>query len=63
MSRRVADALIEQLEVSEGSVDLTVRDLAVEAPRFVDAAWVDANVTPPEQRSAAQREVLAESDA
>ena len=63
MSRRVADALIERLEVSEGAVDLTARDLAVESPSFVDAAWVDANFTPPEQRNEEQSAALAESDA
>lgn len=62
VSRRVADALIEQLEMREGPVNVTVRDLALTAPAFVDAAWVDANFTPDEQRSAAQRAVLAESD-
>ena len=63
MSRRVTDALIERLEVSEGAIDLTVRDLAVAGPPFVDAAWVDANFTPPEQRNEEQSAALAESDA
>ena len=63
VSRRVADSLIERLGGSEGAIDLTVRDLAIEAPRLVDAAWVDANFTPSEQRSPAQRAALAESDA
>ena len=63
VSRRMADALIERLEGSEGAIDLRVRDLAAEAPRLVDAAWVDANFTPSEQRSPAQRTALAESDA
>jgi len=63
VSRRVADALIERLDGSEGAVDVRVRDLAVEAPRLVDAAWVDANFMPSGQRSPAQRAALAESDA
>jgi FMN-dependent NADH-azoreductase len=62
VTRRVADALIEQLEMSEGPLDVTLRDLAVTLPMFVDAAWVDANFTPAEQRSAAQRVALVESD-
>ncbi len=33
------------------------------APSFVDAAWVDANFTPPEQRNEEQKAALAESDA
>jgi FMN-dependent NADH-azoreductase len=63
VSRRVADTLIEQLEMREGSVDVTVRDLGVTAPAFVDAAWVEANFTPAEQRSETKRTALAESDA
>lgn len=63
VSRRLADDLIEQLELSEGPLDLRVRDLAVEPPPFVGPAWVDANFTPPEGRSAEQRAALAGSDA
>jgi FMN-dependent NADH-azoreductase len=63
MSRWVADELIEQLQENEGTVEVRVRDLAVDAPSFVDAAWVGANFTPPEQRNEEQRAVLAESDA
>jgi len=62
MSRRVADELIGQLREREGAVQLRVRDLAVEAPSFVDADWVDANFTPPEQRNEEQKAALAESD-
>jgi FMN-dependent NADH-azoreductase len=63
MSRRVADELIERLEESEGAVEVRVRDLSVAAPSFVDAEWVDANFTPPEQRNEGQEATLAESDA
>ena len=63
MSRRLADELIEQLREREGAVEFRVRDLAVDAPSFVDAAWVGANFTPPEQRNQEQRAALAESDA
>jgi len=63
MSRRVADELIEQLREREGAVEVRVRDLAVDAPSFVDADWVDANFTPPEQRNEEQKAALAQSDA
>ena len=63
MSRWVADELIERLRENVGAVEVRVRDLAVEAPSFVDADWVDANFTPPEQRHAGQEATLAESDA
>jgi len=63
ISRWVADELIERLRESEGAVEVRVRDLAVAAPSFVDAAWVDANFTPTEQRTQEQKAALAESDA
>jgi FMN-dependent NADH-azoreductase len=63
VTRRVADALIERLEQTEGPIDLRVRDLASDAPGLVDAAWVEANFTPPEARGEAHRAALAESDA
>jgi FMN-dependent NADH-azoreductase len=63
MSRWVADELIRRLNESEGAVEVRVRDLAVGAPSFVDAAWVGANFTPPEQRNEEQSAALAESDA
>ncbi len=63
VSRRLADALVEQLETLEGTIDLRVRDLAATPPRLLDAGWVDANFTPADDRSEAQRAALAESDA
>jgi len=63
MSRWVADEMIERLNASENAIEVSVRDLAVETPSFVDAAWVDANFTPPEQRNEEQKATLAESDA
>jgi FMN-dependent NADH-azoreductase len=63
VSRQVADVLIARLEESEGPIDLRVRDLAIDTPPFVDADWVGANFTPPEERGEAQRAALAHSDA
>jgi FMN-dependent NADH-azoreductase len=62
MTRRLADAPIERLTQDAGPVETRVRDLAAAPPRLVDAAWVDANFTPAETRTAAQRAALAESD-
>ena len=63
ISRRLADALIERLERQERVIDLRVRDLAVQPPGLVDAAWLDASSTPDEARSPAQHAALAESEA
>lgn len=63
VTQRVADALIAQLERSEGPIELRVRDLASETPRLLDADWIGANFTPEEERSESQRAVLAGSDA
>jgi len=63
LTRQVADALIERIGAGGRPAEVTVRDLAAAAPALVDAAWVDANFTPMDQRSAAQRAALAESDA
>ncbi len=63
MTRRVADALVAELERGDGPIDLRVRDLASQPPRLLDPDWVKANFTPPEGRGEAERAALAESDA
>jgi FMN-dependent NADH-azoreductase len=63
ISRRLADTLIERLERQERVIDLSVRDLAVQPPGLVDAAWLDASSTPAVARSPAQHAALAESEA
>lgn len=63
ISRRLADALIERLERQARVIDLGVRDLAVQPPGLVDAAWLDASSTPAEARSPAQHAALTESEA
>jgi len=62
VSRTLADRLIDRLRQTHGAVALTRRDLAVNPPAFVDEAWVAANFTPVETRSATQQATLAESD-
>ena len=46
----------------EGEIELTRRDLSKGIP-LVDEAWINANFTAEEDRTAQQREALAESDA
>ena len=62
VSRMLSADLIGALEDRHGTVELTRRDLNKGMP-FVDDAWINANFTAPEERSAEQRSALAESDA
>ena len=61
ISRRLVNDLLEALEDRYPSIRVTQRDVAAGLP-FVDDAWVSANFTPEEERSASDREVLALSD-
>lgn len=62
ITRQIADQLIDGLAVRVGELAITRRDVAEGLP-FVDAGWVDANITDPDARSDAQRAKLAGSDA
>lgn len=62
VSRMLGADLIDALEARHGNIELQRRDLSRGMP-FVDEAWIEANFTAPEDRSAAQRAALAESDA
>ncbi|PWE17449.1 FMN-dependent NADH-azoreductase [Marinicauda salina] len=61
VSRALSARLADRLAVPDGTV--TVRDLAADPVPQVDAAWVEANFTPAEDRTDAQRAALAGSDA
>jgi len=62
VSRRLSQDIIAALESRHGDVDVTRRDLA-DGIGLVDEAWIAANFTAEEERTAAQRERLATSDA
>jgi FMN-dependent NADH-azoreductase len=62
VSRMLTRELIESLEAREGAVEVTRRDLADGIP-LVDEAWINANFTAEEERTALQRDALAVSDA
>ncbi len=62
VSRRLSGDLVGALEERHGNIELTRRDLG-RGVAFVDDAWIDANFTAAEERSAEQRAALAESDA
>ena len=61
VSRQLSRDLIAALDDRYGNVEVASRDLADGVP-FVDQAWIEANFTPEESRSAGQREALAYSD-
>jgi FMN-dependent NADH-azoreductase len=62
VSRMLTGELIEALEIREGDLSVTRRDLGDGVP-VVDEAWINANFTPEEERSEDQRNTLARSDA
>jgi FMN-dependent NADH-azoreductase len=61
VTRQLSRDLIAALDDRYGNVEVSSRDLADGVP-FVDQAWIEANFTPAESRSAEQREALAYSD-
>jgi len=60
ITRQLADQMISGLQARLTDVTVTRRDVAQGLP-FVDAAWVYANFTDPDARSAAHLESLAGS--
>ena len=62
VTRLLADLLVQDLAERVSGLSVTRRDVAQGLP-FVDTAWVDANFTDVDTRSAAQRQTLAGSDA
>jgi len=61
VSRALSGQFIDTLRNEMGEPAVRHRDVAAGLP-FVDADWIGANFTPAEQRSAQQRQRLAESD-
>ncbi len=62
ISRNLADTLMRRLDTQD-QTSVIRRDLATTPASIVDDRWVRANFTRPEDRSDADRAVLAESDA
>jgi len=60
-SRELTRDLIAALDDRYGNVQTVRRDLSKGVP-FVNEAWIDANFTPEDTRTAGQREALAYSD-
>lgn len=62
VTRRLGDALVSGLQQRFPGLDVRHRDLGTEPVPFIDAAWVEANLTPSESRNAPQQDALALSD-
>jgi FMN-dependent NADH-azoreductase len=58
VTRELSADLIAALEDRYGSIELTDRDVGAGLP-FVDAAWIEANFTPDENRTQQQIDTLA----
>jgi FMN-dependent NADH-azoreductase len=62
-TRRLGRRFVERWQSLKPQDRLKHRDLAAQAPGFVNAEWIAAAFTPPAQRSREAQAVLAESDA
>ncbi|MEL6980198.1 MAG: NAD(P)H-dependent oxidoreductase [Pseudomonadota bacterium] len=62
ITRALSDVVIERL-TAQGPVRVDTLDLAKDVPPAVDDAWIGANITAPEERTDAQKQALATSDA
>lgn len=62
VTRQLADHMMAGMQAHAPDLALTRRDVAQGLP-FVNEAWVSANLTDPDQRNNAHREMLAGSDA
>lgn len=66
-SRRVLDEVVAELKKQQPDLSLACRDLAPDAATseidLVNQDWLAANYTPEEERSQAQKDILAPSDA
>lgn len=61
VTRALSRNLVQALITHHGNIQVRRRDLS-DGVSFVDAAWIDANFTAEENRSAEQKQALSESD-
>jgi FMN-dependent NADH-azoreductase len=61
ITRQLSAELIAALEDRHGVVDITRRNVGAGVP-FLNEAWIEANFTPDEERTAKHRETLAYSN-
>lgn len=60
-SRELTVRVVGRLALTDSTI--TIRDIGAKPPSIISEDWVNANFTPDADRSDAQKEVLAESDA
>lgn len=61
-SRALTDAVINRFRTENADLAVRVRDLADTPLPQIDEAWINANFTDPDARTASQRETLSLSD-
>lgn len=59
VSRQLTKAVVDEWKLSDSPVEVTYRDLALEAPNHLSAEILEARFMQPEQHSALQREETA----
>jgi len=62
ISRELAREFVKTWKAIHNNGKVIYRDLAVAAPKPLDAAWIAASYTPADARTARQNEILAHSD-
>ena len=61
-SRRIGDTFTEAWKAAHGGSSVTVRDLAVNQPTYVDIQWIQGAFSAPDQQSEAHKAALKLSD-
>jgi FMN-dependent NADH-azoreductase len=62
VTRQLLDKFLEELQMQHRHIQIEYRDLARDNLPFIDEDWIGANFTRAEQRTAAQKKILAQSD-
>lgn len=62
ITRQISEVVSNELKLATPELNIVERDVALGLP-FIDEAWVNANFTPEEHRSADDKAALALSDA
>ncbi len=62
VSRALGAEVLDQLWRGQYHLEVTHRDLAIDAPPFVNAGWIGATFTPEHDRNPDQRAALGQSD-